>query len=121
MPRYADLDQFLKNQIARFHCVPLVGTENDAVDLQEIIDQTPTLTPVEIVEQHAGTADQVVEVAIRSVLDLIPDQMIAETVRFDSPYGILRTLPGVHTMQEAEEIKNKYKKLQELRQKYCGG
>jgi hypothetical protein len=40
--KYIDVEEFLKEQIKDFKCVPLVGTcDNDAVSLKEVIDEFP--------------------------------------------------------------------------------
>ena len=51
----------------------------------------------------------------KEILDLVPEKMIAETVRFDSAYGVSQVL-GV-SIEEAEELKAKYNKLKKLRDK----
>lgn len=53
---------------------------------------------------------------VKEILELIPEKMFAETIRFDSAYGISKMLHI--SMEEAENIKQKYNKLQELKERY---
>ena len=40
MKKYVDIDQFYKDQIKAFKCVPLVGSsDNDSVSLREIVEE----------------------------------------------------------------------------------
>ena len=55
----------------------------------------------------------------KEILDLVPEKMIAETVRFDSPYGVSQVF-GV-SMEESEELKAKYGKLRELKKEHMEG
>lgn len=58
--------------------------------------------------------------ATKEVLDLVPPSMIAESVRFDSPYGIYHSLASVHSIEEATELSQKYEKLCKLREQIFG-
>lgn len=50
MSRLIDADAFLKQEIKRCNCVPLVGTcSKDNYDLRYILDSTPTVDAVEVV------------------------------------------------------------------------
>jgi hypothetical protein len=48
--RLIDADAFLRSEIERCHCVPLVGTcSNDNYDLRYILDGTPTADAAPVV------------------------------------------------------------------------
>ena len=50
MSRYIDADILRKNEIARCHCVPCVGSnDNNYKDLDEVLDSCPTADVVEVV------------------------------------------------------------------------
>ena len=50
MSRYIDADVLRKNEIARCHCVPCVGSnDNNYKDLDEVLNDTPTADVVEVV------------------------------------------------------------------------
>ena len=41
MKKYVDIEQFYKDQVQSFHCVPQVGSsENDAVSLRDLVEET---------------------------------------------------------------------------------
>lgn len=49
MNRYIDADVLRKNEIARCHCVPCVGSnDNNYKDLDEVLNDTPTADVVEV-------------------------------------------------------------------------
>lgn len=49
MSRYIDADKLRKNEIARCHCVPCVGSNDyDYKDLDEVLDDVPTADVVEV-------------------------------------------------------------------------
>ena len=48
--RYIDAEAFLKSEITRCRCVPLVGSgSDDYKNLQELLEETPTADVVEVV------------------------------------------------------------------------
>lgn len=50
MSRYIDADILRKNEIARCHCVPSVGSnDNNYKDLDEVLADAPTADVVEVV------------------------------------------------------------------------
>lgn len=50
MARYIDADILRKNEIARCHCVPCVGSnDNNYKDLDEVLNDCPTADVVEVV------------------------------------------------------------------------
>lgn len=50
MSRYIDADKLRKNEIARCHCVPCVGSNDyNYKDLDEVLDDIPTADVVEVV------------------------------------------------------------------------
>ena len=50
MPRYIDADILRKNEIARCHCVPCVGSnDNDYKNLDEVLNDCQTADVVEVV------------------------------------------------------------------------
>lgn len=86
----------------------------DFDDIIEMLSKGYEITP-----PKTPTADFVPRSeVIKEILELIPEKMISESVRYDSPYGISRMCNV--SMEEATIIKDKYRKLQELR-KICTG
>jgi hypothetical protein len=50
MSRYIDADKLRKDEIARCHCVPCVGSnDNNYKDLDEVLNDAPTADVVEVV------------------------------------------------------------------------
>ena len=50
MSRYIDADKLRKDEIARCHCVPLVGSgDNNYKNLDEVLDSQPTADVIEVV------------------------------------------------------------------------
>ncbi len=106
--RYIDAEA-LKLNIQRY-IIPnidddgTVSVENAERYFISLLDKAPA--------EDVAPKDEV----IKELLELIPENLISESVRYDSPYGISKMCNV--TMQEAEIIKEKYRKLQELRKKY---
>ena len=53
MSRYIDADKLRKDEIARCHCVPCVGSnDNNYKDLDEVLNEAPTADVVEVRHGH---------------------------------------------------------------------
>lgn len=51
MIRYIDADKLRKDEIARCHCVPVVGSgDNNYKDLDEVLNEQPAADVVEVVK-----------------------------------------------------------------------
>lgn len=62
MRRYIDADVLRKNEIARCHCVPCVGSnDNNYKDLDEVLNDTPTADVVEVVHAYWKATTHITE------------------------------------------------------------
>lgn len=67
MSRYIDADKLRKDEIARCHCVPLVGSgDNNYKNLDEVLNDAPT---ADVVEARHGEWKKTITGIICSVCD----------------------------------------------------